>query len=118
MQLLDGGPEWRFTKINSSQGLTARLLSASATLASLLVKDRESNHAVVVFGLDGIKGSKEDNAYISRTIERVCNQIDYRNFVFDGKKYKLHIDCLPHILHSGPRGSVLVIFTYEYWLSL
>ncbi|KHJ75538.1 aldose 1-epimerase, partial [Oesophagostomum dentatum] len=96
-----------FIEISSSQGLTARFLPLGATLASLFVKDRDSNPVDVVLGFDDIKSYKKDNAYIGRTVGRVCNRIGFGNFVFDGKKYKLPIDCPPHSLHSGPKGIAL-----------
>ncbi|VDO54716.1 unnamed protein product [Haemonchus placei] len=88
-------------EISSTQGVTAQFIPLGATLTSLFVKDRDGNDVDVVLGYDNIKA---DNAYMGRTVGRVCNRIRFGQFTFDGREYQLPINDHPHLIHGGPQG--------------
>ncbi|XGW04090.1 hypothetical protein V3C99_015326 [Haemonchus contortus] len=94
-------------EISSTQGVTAQFIPLGATLTSLFVKDRHGNDVDVVLGYDNIKGYKADNAYMGRTVGRVCNRIRFGQFTFDGRVYQLPINDHPHLIHGGPQGIAL-----------
>jgi len=88
----------------SPSGVTAVLLSWGATLARLLVPDRQGVPADVVLGFDDLAGYTGPHPHFGGTIGRYANRIAGARFSLGGRVHRLSANEPPHHLHGGAIG--------------
>ena len=89
-------------QLKNDAGMTVRLLTRGATLASVEIPDRDGKLADVVFGFDDVAGYESDaNQYFGVVAGRYANRIANAQFTLDGKTFKLFANDGPNSLHGG-----------------
>jgi len=102
----DGTPVEIYT-LKNKHGIVARVMTRGATLASLMVPDRDGQLADVVLGFDDVAGYEGDgNQYFGCTTGRVCNRIAGAKFTLGGQEYTLAVNNGPNSLHGGTQRSL------------
>lgn len=99
----DGTAVERVT-LASPSGVTAVLLSWGATLARLLVPDRQGAPADVVLGFDELAGYIGAHPHLGGTIGRYANRIAGARFSLGGRVHRLSANEPPNHLHGGAIG--------------
>jgi aldose 1-epimerase len=84
--------------------LEVSLLTWGATVQSLLVPDRNGDHADVVLGFDGLTGYLGEHPYFGAVIGRYANRIARGRFFLDGVAYQVPPNDRGNALHGGPEG--------------
>jgi aldose 1-epimerase len=98
------GTEVLRVTLASPSGVTAVLLSWGATLARLLVPDREGVPGDVVLGFDTLAGYLGPHPHLGGTIGRYANRIAGARFSLHGRVHPLSVNEPPHHLHGGSPG--------------
>ncbi|MGI9028884.1 MAG: aldose epimerase family protein [Ilumatobacteraceae bacterium] len=100
--LPDGRQVDRF--VLRSRPLEVAVLTLGATLASVVMPDRDGHPADVVLGFDDLAGYVGPQAYLGATIGRFGNRIAGGRFVLDGETFTVPANEGRNALHGGPVG--------------
>jgi aldose 1-epimerase len=91
--------------LSHGDGSSCTLLTYGATLAKLVMPDRDGRLKDIVLGYDNMAGYESaGNPYHGAIIGRCCNRIGNAVFKIDGKTYHLAANTAPHHLHGGWSG--------------
>jgi aldose 1-epimerase len=101
-RLDDGRDVDRF--VLGGDGLHVAVLTYGATIASVLVPDRDGQVADVVLGFDDLAGYLRPHPYFGATIGRYANRIAGGRFALDGVAHQLPVNNGPNCLHGGTVG--------------
>ena len=97
--------------LQNKNGMEAHIINFGATIAKLLVPDRNGEMADVVLGFDDMSGyEKNDLASHGAVVGRVANRIGNGEFTLNGVKYELEKNNAGNCLHGG------ISTRYEYQL--
>jgi len=80
------------------------VLAYGATIASVVVPDREGQVADVVLGFDDLAGYLRPHPYFGATVGRYANRIAGGRFGLDGVEHHLPVNNGPNSLHGGTVG--------------
>lgn len=80
------------------------VLTLGATLASVVMPDRDGRRSAVVLGFDDLDGYAGRQAYLGATIGRFANRIAGGRFVLDGEAFEVPANEGRNTLHGGPVG--------------
>lgn len=101
--LRDGTP-LEAVELRNAKGVSARVLTYGATLASLIGPDRTGKLADVVLGFDTAAEFAEKQTFFGSTIGRYANRIAKGRFTLDGQAYQLPLNNGANTLHGGGEG--------------
>lgn len=101
--LPDGRTVDIFTLANA-RGVSARILTYGATVASLNVPDRDGNLADVVLGFDRLEDYLIRHPYVGVIAGRVAGRIRDARFSLEGHTHHLAANNSPNHLHGGIEG--------------
>jgi len=90
--------------ITNRNGMTLRLMSFGATLASVQTIDAHERAEEITLGFDALEGYLGRHPYFGATVGRVANRIAKGAFSLDDKSYTLFCNDGANHLHGGKRG--------------
>ena len=105
-----GGRPVHGYEITGPRGMSARVLSYGAMLASLKVPDAAGKLADITLGFAGIDGYMQDPIKVGALCGRVVNRIRKGRFHLHGREYQLPINDGANHIHGGPAG-----FDRQHW---
>lgn len=89
---------------DSGTGISARVFTFGATLASLILPDRRGCPADVVLGHDDVQGYIARQSFFGETVGRYANRISGGRFTLDGETFQLPLNDGGNCLHGGGDG--------------
>lgn len=101
------GQEVVLFRMTNEEGAVALVTSYGATLAGILVPDREGKLIQVVKGFPSLEGYLADleiNTFLGATCGRYANRIARGKFILNGEEYTLACNNGENHLHGGPTG--------------
>ena len=104
---LPDGSEAVLFRLTNEAGCIAEVSSYGATLAGILIPDREGRLTRVVKGfpsVDGYLADKGIGTYLGASCGRYANRIAKGHFVLDGEEYQLATNNGENHLHGGDFG--------------
>lgn len=111
-KLPDGNEVYCYT-LKNANGMTVKVINYGATIASIMVPDKNGKFADVAFGYDSLSGYENGNAFFGGTIGRYANRIGNAKFTLDGKTYEVSANEGKNMLHGGKIGFNKVLWNAE-----
>lgn len=99
----DGKTVYLYT-LKNDLGMTITLLNTGATLADIVVPDKNGAPRSLTLGYPTIEGYLNDSYYMGCIVGRYGNRIANGRFTLNGKEYQLACNNGPNHLHGGPDG--------------
>ncbi len=102
----DGSPV-TLLRLTNENGAVAEVSSYGATLAGIIIPDKNGKPTRVVKGfpsVDGYLADLEIGTYLGATCGRYANRINRGHFVLDGEDHQLACNNGDNHLHGGPTG--------------
>lgn len=91
-------------ELNSSNGVSATIITYGATLQALRAPDRKGRVVDIVLGHDLARDFEEHPNYFGVTVGRYANRIAGGRFMLDGRSFQLPLNNGPNSLHGGTQG--------------
>lgn len=105
-----GGKPVHAYDITGPRGISARVLSYGAMLASLKAPDAAGKLADITLGFADIDGYLADPIKVGALCGRVVNRIRKGRFSIRGREYQLALNNGANHIHGGPQG-----FDRQHW---
>jgi aldose 1-epimerase len=90
--------------LQSTGGLSARVINLGGIITHLFVPDRNGQLDDVVLGFDRLSSYVEPHPFFGAMAGRVAGRISGGRFEIDGRAYQLERNDPPNHLHGGSRG--------------
>ena len=112
-ETIKGEPVTAYVLTNAS-GMQVKLLDMGATIAEIMVPDRDGRMENVALGFDSPAGYEGlSDAYIGAVVGRVANRIAGAEFMLRGKTYRLGQNNGKNSLHGGMDSYSLRVWDAE-----
>ncbi|PIA62587.1 hypothetical protein AQUCO_00200534v1 [Aquilegia coerulea] len=96
-------PKVKFYELKKGN-FSVKLTNRGATIASVIVPDKNGKLADVVLGFDSVEEYANNTQYFGAIVGRVANRISGAKFTLNGVTYKLIANEGNNTLHGGPKG--------------
>ncbi|KAF9625403.1 hypothetical protein IFM89_022388 [Coptis chinensis] len=100
---LEHEPKVKFYELKKGN-LSVKFTNIGASIASLILPDRNGKLADVVLGYDSVKEYANNTPHFGSIVGRVANRIGGAKFTLNGITYKLIANEGNNTLHGGPNG--------------
>jgi aldose 1-epimerase len=96
--------------LSNRQGMRVTILNYGATIAGIVVPDRNGTFADVTLGHDDLRNYVNGRYYFGATVGRFANRIAGGHFSLNGKEYHVTRNSKGNLLHGGTVG-----FDKKFW---
>jgi aldose 1-epimerase len=103
--------------VQNSRGMSIKISTYGATLASIVCPDKKGNIADITVGFDNLQQYLDPHPFFGVICGRYANRIAKGLFTINGKEYRLAVNNGPNTLHGGIRGFDKVIWKGESYLT-
>ncbi len=88
-------------QLTNDHGMEVTVLNYGATLARILVPNRENQPTDVILGFQDVLGYEQGTSFQGAIVGRIANRIGKARFQLNGKEYQLEKNNGQNNLHSG-----------------
>lgn len=96
--------------LKNKNNMEVKLLSLGASIAELLVPDKQGNIENVVLTYDKFGEYQKNPTYFGVTVGRTSGRIGQGSFIIDGKVYDIKRNSGENSIHGGIKG-----FSFQLW---